>query len=218
MIFDRTMMNDSRRQTLQSPAKPVEHVYEELEEKQTTELFYVEKVIDWQKRIAAYPEHKKAVYQKCFQRLKECTDLITEDAAANGWNEGWGNKKKGLVTENKMVHGRPHIRCRFTFDYDALTVLRFVFNLKNRAQYEKLIVQNVVLDNLGVNLHYIYQRTLRVLTVSPRDCYCYLLITVEEDDSVNVVICEDGDTEQPVEPGVVRAAMAGYMRLIPLKD
>lgn len=218
MIFDRTMMNESRRQTLQSPAKPGEPVYEELEEKQTTELFYVERVIDWSKRIAAYPEYKKAIYQKCFERLKECTQLITEDAETNGWKEGWGNKKRGLATENKIVDGKPHIRCRFTFDYDPLTVLRFYFNLKNREQYEKLIVQNAVLDNLGVNLHYIYQRSMRMLTVSPRDCYCYVLITVEEDDSINVVICDDDDSEQPVEPGVVRASIAGAMRLIPLKD
>jgi hypothetical protein len=56
VMFDKSFMNDSRRLNSQRRlTEPKEIIYKELEEKQTTEIFYYEKVNDWQKRISSYP-------------------------------------------------------------------------------------------------------------------------------------------------------------------
>lgn len=87
-----------------------------------------------------------------------------------------------------------------------------------RSQYEKLQAQCSILETLGVNFYYGYQRTIRILTIAPRDCYLYILQHTEKDGTICSIIYDDPDDEKPTESGIVRCNALGFMKCTPLKD
>jgi hypothetical protein len=54
--------------------------------------------------------------------------------------------------------------------------------------------------------------------VQPRDCYGYLFSNLEDDGSLTLVICDDPDSEQPVQSGITRCHLNGLIKIKPLKE
>ena len=67
-------------------------------------------------------------------------------------------------------------------------------NAENRCKYDKNIAESKSIKNLGVNLSVSYQRTFKILTVSPRDVYQNCFYNVNEDSSI-IITTYDNERE-----------------------
>ena len=176
------------------------------------DLYYVERVLDWEKRIANYSPALKNKYREALKKKDEFFALITEDKS-NGWSLMTDNKKKGLYAETKTSErGLPIIRAKSYSNHDPLTTYRLAGCCDMRSKYDKNIDYVKVINKLGVNLLVGYQRTLRILTVAPRDLYQEGICNCEADGTLWSVLYDTTGEEYPVEKGIVRMAspLAGF--------
>ena len=63
------------------------------------------------------------------------------------------------------------IRVKGEFEYSALTMFRAFINPEIRQGYDKNIASTRAVKMLGANFSMSYQKTFKILTVSPRDLY-----------------------------------------------
>lgn len=192
-------------------------VYEELTEKQE-HIFFIEKVIDWNKRIAHYPQAKKNIYLRAFKERERVMQILAEDSKEHAWEASVSNKKYGMECEVKFLNDLPWMRAWVQLDCDVLTGLRFCGNMDNRLKYERNLSVGKIIDTLGVNLGLCYQRTYRIVTVAPRDVYVYVFSDVLPDGRIILILFTDPDDEKPEEPGCVRMDAYGGMLFIPDKN
>lgn len=120
-------------------------VYEEITDKQD-HVFFIEKVVDWNKRIAHYPQAKKNIYLQAFKERDKALMILVEDSKANGWAESVSSKKYGMTCETKFIGNQPWMRAEAPLDYDALTCLRLVGNMDMRLKYEKNLSIGRIID------------------------------------------------------------------------
>ena len=102
-------------------------------------IYDLERVLDWEKRIANY---SPSVQQKYRALIKKKDDLFRylDEAKSNGWSVMINNKKKDLYAETKnSVRGIPMIRARTYSNYDPLTTFRIVGSSDMRPKYDKNI-------------------------------------------------------------------------------
>lgn len=103
--LDHTIHHEkSLNMTVLSTAKRNTPEYRENFEKQE-DIFYLEKVIDWERRIAGYSDVRKEQYHKAFEKMQEALTLVNEDSKTNGWKTGYCNKKRGMSSETKIENG-----------------------------------------------------------------------------------------------------------------
>lgn len=101
------------------------------------DLYYIEKVLDWEKRIASYPNPIKAKYRNALKKRDLFFARLAEPQS-NDWKVFIDNKKKGLFAEVKTSeNGMPMFRARTHSNHDALTTFRFSGSCENRPKYDK---------------------------------------------------------------------------------
>ena len=124
-------------------------VYKEITE--TPEFVQtIEKVINWEKRIANYPLAIKNKYAQAFKKIELFFETLNE--VSPEWKVIINNKKKGLYCEQRMsVRKLPVIRARGPSDYDALTTFRACGDAELRKQYDKNIQKATILKQVGCN-------------------------------------------------------------------
>ena len=73
-------------------------IYNEMVD-EPTEMFFIEKVIDWEKRIEGYTNDIKAKYREGVMKFAELQSVLAE--SASNWHTVVDNKKKNLICEQK---------------------------------------------------------------------------------------------------------------------
>lgn len=108
--------------------------YDEIDEC-PKEIFRVERVIDWKKRIEGYTQYQQNKYEEAFKRLKMFESALDD---TEGWDVKLNNKSTGLFVENKIsVRGINTLRVKCPIDLDPLTAWRAITNSTNRMKYDK---------------------------------------------------------------------------------
>ena len=69
----------------------IEMMFDELPEEIPGAVFQIEKVNDWEKRIASYSDYKKALYTRAFEKQKEFEDVMAD--TGKDWKVTINNKK-----------------------------------------------------------------------------------------------------------------------------
>ena len=123
-----------------------------------------------------------------------------------------------MFCESKYIDSIPWMRANAPLDYDALTCLRFCGNMVNRLKYEKNLSVCKMIDTIGVNMLFGYQRTYRIIAVAPRDVYVYGFVDILLDGRYILVLFTDVDDDKPEEKGCVRMEAFGGMVFTPNKD
>ena len=85
---------------------------------------------------------------------------------------------------------------------DPVTCFRAYCDPTTRLRYEKNLDKYVPAPMLGTNMSSAWQKTLRILTVAPRDLYTYNICNVMENGAIYLVIADI--QEKPEESGNVR--------------
>ena len=92
-------------------------------------------------------------------------------------------------------------------------------NPENRYKYDPTVEKVEVLEQVGVNFAFGYQKMFRVLTVSSRDCYVYNYYNMNDDGSIIHCVYVDEKDDMPDEPGCVRMSIpVGGMKFTPNKE
>lgn len=102
------------------------------------EIFYIERVIDWEDRIATYPPKIKNMYREALSKRHQLLDLFNEPKGSNGWATT-GTQDGFLVEERYSERGFPTIRVECKYDYDVLTIWRVYHNFEVRKKYDPLV-------------------------------------------------------------------------------
>lgn len=152
-------------------------------------LFEIERVLNWEKRIASFSEKQKNKYKIAQEKMKEFKLLLKDK------NKDWyltiDDKKERLKCEQMVSkNGFSMLRAQSESDYDVNTTFRTWGNTDCRLVYDKNIEKIDSLDYYGPNLLYGYQKTHRILTVSSRDIYQMIYWEIEADGSIYMVIYE----------------------------
>jgi len=62
-----------------------------------TDMFFIEKVIDWEKRIEGYTDEIKSKYRQGIQKFDELRSVMND--TASDWSQVVNNKKNNLICE-----------------------------------------------------------------------------------------------------------------------
>ena len=76
MLLDKSLLTYRSHAMLDESIKPLKE-YKELGYLPSN-LFEIERVVDWNKRIAGFTEKQKNKYKKAFEKMKEFKALITD--------------------------------------------------------------------------------------------------------------------------------------------
>jgi hypothetical protein len=120
-----------------------------------------------------------------------------------------------MYAQTKYLNGLPMMRSFIEYPFDALTCLRCMGNMNYRLKYERGLSDGRIIGRIGVNLCLGYQRTYRILTVSPRDVYMYGFLNILEDGRIILTIFDDPEDDTPEESGCVRMTVFGGMVFTP---
>jgi hypothetical protein len=132
--------------------------------------FYIEQVLDWEKRIAGYSASVKAKYAKGFKKMDEFVAILAEDASK--FKVTINDKKSGLLCEQRTSeNGYPLVRMTIKYDYSCVTMWRASLNGDLRKKYDSNVAEVRCVEQIGTNLLKCYQRTKRIATVASRDVY-----------------------------------------------
>lgn len=81
---------------------PPQTVYTELNySTQKDQIWYIERVLDWESRIAAYDQETKDIYKLAIAKFEEARRLFAEDTQEGGWSRPINSKRRDLVVEQK---------------------------------------------------------------------------------------------------------------------
>lgn len=112
-------------------------IYKEISQVNEAGFFFIEKVVDWPKRIENYSLATKNRYAMAFAKQKEFFEILDEKSPE--WKVTH-NKKGSLYCEQKTSkRGWPIIRAKGPSKYDCLTSLRLAGNAEYRKKYDKNI-------------------------------------------------------------------------------
>ena len=75
-------------------------------------------------------------------------------------------------------------------DHDCLTTWRAFTNIENRYKYDPNQAKLEVLEQVGANFAFGYQKTHRILTVASRDVYQMLFWDIEPNGKIYLVLFE----------------------------
>lgn len=100
-----------------------------------------------------------------------------------------------MKCESKYINGVPWMRAKAPLPCDPLTGMRFAGNMDQRVKYERLLAVGKIIESKGPNLALGYQRTYRIITVSPRDVYLYGYCEVFDSGSILLVLFENPDEQ-----------------------
>ena len=120
----------------------------------------------------------KNIYYQGFKARDQLIQLAAQDANENGWSQCTSNKKRKMCCESKFVGSVPWMRSWAEMDHDVLTCVRVAGNMDCRLKYEKMLAVGKLIENVGCNLMFGYQRSYRIVTVAPRDVYLYAFVDV----------------------------------------
>ena len=91
-------------------------------------------------------------------------------------------------------------------------------NIENRYKYDPNIEKVEILEQIGANFLFSYQKLHRVLTVAARDVYQYIYYNINPDGSIILVLYDDEKDDMPEEPGCVRMQVPlGGLSMTPIK-
>lgn len=108
----------------------------------------IERVVDWEDRIAAYSQEIKNMYYLAFDKIKEVDEMLV-DTSLN-WQVQQDSKKKGSEIYCDFVaaakSGHPAMRCWTYTDFDPLTTARAYTNPELRMQYDRNVAECRIIE------------------------------------------------------------------------
>ena len=166
-------------------------------------MFFIEKVIDWEKRIEGYTDAIKAKYRRGVKKFDELRSVLSDDT--KDWSLVVDNKKKNLTCEQKESdRGYQMIRVATHSDEDVLSTWRAFVNFEMMYKMDPSTHSIEMVKVFGVNCGYGYQKTKKILTISSRDVYINVLWNQLQDGSIITVIFDETGDDAPAHKGCVR--------------
>jgi hypothetical protein len=158
--------------------------------------FYLEEVLDYEKRIAGYSSDVKAKYKRAYVKMQEFIDVLAEDSS--NFRVTINNKKKGLLCEQRDSEGGiPMVRISVSYEYPAIVAWRANVSGENRPKYDSNIAEVSLIEQLGTNFMQVYQRTRRIATVAPRDVYQHAFSNHYPNGMIRTVLYDNPDDDMP---------------------
>mmetsp|Transcript_19411 Transcript_19411/g.29814 ORF Transcript_19411/g.29814 Transcript_19411/m.29814 type:complete len:244 (-) Transcript_19411:30-761(-) len=168
----------------------------------TESITKIERVLNWNQRIANFSPATQAKYRHAFAKIEELKALELDQ---NQWEVFMDNPADKVFCQSRIQpDGFSMLRETLECDHQPVDLLRAYMSVSNRYKYDTLCSKMQITDQIGPNFFVIYSRLYRIAVVSPRDFYHYMFYTIEADGTVIMVTYDTPDDDFPEETGCVR--------------
>ena len=130
-------------------------------------LWNIERISDWDSRIAHYPDNIKRFYHKMIPKVQELKDMANID---DGWSNMVRDKKNDItIDQRKSANGLLTMRASGHINYPAIDIWRCINYNEWRKQWDANTDDIYFMGKIGAGAYHMYNRSRKIFVVAGRE-------------------------------------------------